>query len=253
VSISPTIFDSHADPGVGPGRDHIMTVALDTTHAVPTPEGIELVLRLAGPVPRALAWLTDVALRTGVLVLAGWVLGLLGHFGWGLMLILAFLLEWLAPAAFEVWADGSTPGKKALGLMVLHDDGTPVRWTAALVRNLLRAADFLPIAYGFGLISCLLSRDFKRLGDIAAGTVVVYRPPPPRDASIPKAVAVAPVRPLSLAEQRAILDFAERCSTLTPERAQEIAELAAPITGVADARATERVLQVANHLNGARS
>lgn len=231
-----------------------MPAALDTTRAVPTPEGIELVLRLAGPVPRALAWLTDVALRSGVLVLAAYLLGLFGHFGWGLMLVLAFLLEWLAPAAFEVWADGSTPGKKAMGLMVLHDDGTPVRWTAALVRNLLRAVDFLPLAYGFGLMACLLSRDFKRLGDIAAGTVVVYRTPPTRNAaSIPRASAAAPVRPLSLAEQRAVLDFAERCATLTPERAQEIAELAAPITGIADAHATERVLQIANHLNGTRT
>ncbi len=252
MSATSAISHPHADAG---GRMEIdrPEAALDTTRAVPTPEGIELVLRLAGPVPRALAWLTDVALRSGVLLLAAWILGLLGHFGWGLVLILAFLLEWLAPAAFEVWADGSTPGKKALGLMVLHDDGTPVGWTAALVRNLLRAVDFLPVAYGFGLMSCLLSRDFKRLGDIAAGTVVVYRAPPPRDVAIPKAAAVAAIRPLDLAEQRAVLDFAERCATLTPERAQEIAELAAPITGVADARATERVLQIANHLNGVRA
>jgi uncharacterized RDD family membrane protein YckC len=225
---------------------------LDTTRSVPTPEGIELVLRLAGPVPRALAWLTDTFLRFGVLLLAGWLLGMLGHFGWGLVLILAFLLEWLAPAAYEVWGDGSTPGKKAMGLMVLHDDGTPVGWPAALVRNLLRAVDFLPVAYGFGLLSCLLSRDFKRLGDIAAGTVVVYRMPPPRAAAIPPAPPVPAIRPLSLAEQRAVLDFAERRSSLTPERAREIAELAFPVTGAAPGRAAERLLEVANHLSGAR-
>jgi len=250
VSASSAISGAHADPGDRAPLDHIDTAVLDTLRAVPTPEGIELVLRLAGPVPRALAWLTDVLLRSGVLVIASWMLALLGHFGWGLVLILAFLLEWLAPAAFEVWADGSTPGKKALGLMVLHDDGTPVGWTAALVRNLLRAVDFLPVAYGFGLVSCLLNRDFKRLGDIAAGTVVVYRAPAPRAAAIPPAAAVAPARPLDLAEQRAVLDFAERCATLTPERAEEIAELATSVTGSANARATERVLQIANHLNG---
>lgn len=230
-----------------------MAAMLDTTREVPTPEGIELVLRLAGPVPRALAWLTDVALRTGVLGLLAWLLGVLGHFGWGLLLISAFLLEWLVPAAFEVVADGSTPGKKALGLMVLHDDGTPVGWSAALIRNLLRAVDFLPVAYGFGLISCLLNRDFKRLGDIAAGTVVVYRAPPPREAAIPPAASIAPQRALALSEQRAILDFAERLATLTPERANEIAALAAPVTGAADTRSTQRVLEVANHLNGSRA
>lgn len=225
---------------------------LDTTRAVPTPEGIELVLRLAGPVPRALAWLTDTLLRLGILAVAGWVLALLGQFGWGLLLIIAFLLEWLAPAAFEVWADGSTPGKKALGLMVMHDDSTPIRWSAALVRNLLRAVDFLPFGYGFGLIAMLLSRDFKRLGDIAAGTAVVYRIPPPEPVAIPPARAVAPSRPLNLDEQRAVLDFAERSATLTPQRAGEIAELARSITGEAPAGPTARLLEVANYLSGPR-
>lgn len=223
---------------------------LDTTRAVPTPEGIELTLRLAGPVPRALAWLSDLLLRLGTLMIAGWILALLGRFGWGTMLILAFLLEWLAAAAFEVWSDGSTPGKKALGLMVLHDDGTPVGWAAALVRNLLRAVDFLPLGYGFGLVSMLLNRDFKRLGDIAAGTVVVYRSPSHRPTTIPAAAPMPAPRALSLVEQRAILDFAERCVTLTPARAQEIATLAASITGAAPGHETERLLQVANHLSG---
>jgi uncharacterized RDD family membrane protein YckC len=226
---------------------------LDTTRAVPTPEGIELMLRLAGPVPRAIAWLTDLLLRLGVLLAAGWVLSMLGLFGWGAMLIVAFLLEWLAMAAFEVWADGATPGKRALGLMVLHDDGTPVGWPAALVRNLLRAVDFLPAVYGFGLVTMLINRDFKRLGDIAAGTVVVYREPSERTAAIPPATPLPAARPLSLEEQRAVLDFAERSATLTPERAQEIAELTTALTGAAAGRERERLLQIANHLHGRRA
>jgi uncharacterized RDD family membrane protein YckC len=197
-----------------------------------------------------MAWLIDLLLRGAIVLLAAWVLGMLGGFGWGIILILAFLLEWLAPAAFEVWADGSTPGKKALGLMVLHDDGTPVDWPAALVRNLIRAVDFLPIGYGFGLTTMLINRDFKRLGDIAAGTVVVYRAPALKPMSIAPAPAVPARRPLSLSEQRAVLDFAERCSALTPERAREIAELAVPISGAAPGRETERLLEIANFLSG---
>jgi hypothetical protein len=166
------------------------------------------------------------------------------------MLILAFLLEWLAMAAFEVWADGATPGKRALGIMVLHDDGTPVGWPAALVRNLLRAVDFLPAGYGFGLAAILVNRDFKRLGDIAAGTVVVYREPAERAAAIPAAPAVPALRPLTLEEQRAVLDFAERAPVLTPERAAEIATLAVALTGAAPGREAERLLEVANHLSG---
>jgi uncharacterized RDD family membrane protein YckC len=226
------------------------TSVLDTVRAVPTPEGIELTLRLAGPAPRALAWLIDFLLRIAVLLLAAWILGMLGGFGWGLILILAFLLEWLAPAAFEVWADGSTPGKKALGLMVLHDDGTPVDWPAAIVRNLIRAVDFLPVGYGFGLTAMLLNRDFKRLGDIAAGTVVVYRPAAQKPLSIPAAPAVPALRTLSLSEQRAVLDFAERSAALTPERAREIAELAVPVSGAPPGRETERLMEIANYLSG---
>lgn len=226
---------------------------LDTTRALPTPEGIEIVLRLAGPVPRALAWLLDFMLRAATLLVAAWILGMLGGFGWGVILILAFLLEWLAPAAFEVWAHGATPGKRALGIAVLHDDGTPVGWAAALVRNLLRAVDFLPIGYGFGLIAILLNRDFKRLGDIAAGTVVVYREASERAAIIPPAAPVPAARPLSLNEQRAILDFAERSVTLTPERAQEIAEIATPITGARPGYETQRLIEVANFLSGRRA
>jgi len=223
---------------------------LDTLRAVPTPEGIELTLRLAGPIPRALAWVIDFLLRAAILLFLALLLGRLGGVGWGTVLILAFLLEWLAPAAYEVWADGSTPGKKALGLMVLHDDGTPVAWAAALIRNLLRAVDFLPIAYGFGLIAMMANRDFKRLGDIAAGTVVVYRDPAHRLLAIPNARPVAARRALSLVEQRAVLDFAERCGALTPERAREIAELATPITGAGPGQETERLLEVANFLSG---
>ena len=225
---------------------------LDTTRPVPTPEGIELTLRLAGPIPRAAAWLTDFLLRLGVLLFAAWLLALLGVFGWGLMLILAFLLEWLALAAFEACAQGATPGKRALGLQVLHDDGTPVRWPAALVRNLLRAVDFLPAAYGFGLATMLVNRDFQRLGDIAAGTVVVYRAASEHAPAIPAAAPVPPARALTIEEQRTVLDFAERSPVLTPERAQEIALLAATLTG-APGREHERLLEIANHLSGRRS
>jgi uncharacterized RDD family membrane protein YckC len=223
---------------------------LDTIRAVPTPEGIELTLRLAGPAPRALAWLIDLLLRAAIILLAAWVLGMFGGFGWGIILILAFVLEWLAPAAFEVWADGSTPGKKVLGLMVLHDDGTPVGWPAALVRNLIRAVDFLPIGYGFGLATMLFSADFKRLGDMAAGTVVVYRAPALKPMPIAPAPAIPARGALSLSEQRAVLDFAERCSSLTPARAREIAELAVPISGAAPGYETERLLEIANFLSG---
>jgi uncharacterized RDD family membrane protein YckC len=165
---------------------------LDTTARIGTPEGIELTLRVAGPVPRGLAWLIDLFIRGVLLMLIGFAAGLLGQFGTAIMLLSLFFLEWLVPAWFEVNWNGATPGKRAMGLMVLHDDGTPVRWSAALTRNLLRAIDFLPFLYFIGWCAMVSNRDFKRLGDLAANTLVVYRDDKPKPLAIPQAPPSAP-------------------------------------------------------------
>jgi len=226
-------------------------VVLDTAHDVPTPEGIDIELRPAGPMARASAWLVDLLLRLGILITIWITAGLLGKFGLALTLLSAFFLEWLIPAWCEVRWNGATPGKKALGLMVVHDDGTPVRWPAALTRNLLRAVDFLPLLYLFGFVAMCLGRDFKRLGDHAAGTLVVFRPALGGSHDVPPAAALAPARALSLAEQRAIVDFAERSTALTADRAAELAEIAEPLVGTArGAAATERLIGIANYLLG---
>jgi uncharacterized RDD family membrane protein YckC len=226
---------------------------LDTAREIPTPEGIELNLRLAGPVARALAWAVDLLLRVAVFAVLGIPLAMLGKVGGGIYLILWFGLEWFYPTAFEVYFGGATPGKRALALMVLHSDGTPVGLPASLTRNLLRAVDFLPFLYGFGLLAMVLSRDFQRLGDIAAGTVVVYRELDLQHSAIPQAVPLQPARPLSATEQRTLLDLAARSQVLTPERAQELASLAPRLIGGRDdAAALGRVLSIANYLIGRR-
>ena len=224
---------------------------LDTARSIPTPEGIEITLTLAGPVPRALAWALDLGVRLALLGGISAVLAPTGRFGGAVFLLLAFFLEWLYPAVCEVYWRGATPGKKMLKLRVLHDDGTPVTWTAALIRNLLRAVDFLPMLYGFGLAAMLVNRDFKRLGDIAAGTVVVHDERAGRGAVIPQAAPLAPGITLSLTEQRAVLDFAERAPALTDARAEELAELATPLVGQArGSYARARLIQIANYLVG---
>jgi uncharacterized RDD family membrane protein YckC len=224
---------------------------LDTARRIATPEGIELELRLAGPVPRAAAWALDLLLRVAILILAYMVLGALGGFGTGAFLLVWFFLEWLFPAWCEVnWA-GATPGKKALGLAVLHDDGTPVGWPAALARNLLRAIDFLPLFYGIGFLTMVMNRDFKRLGDLAAGTIVVYREAKPRGFQVPEGAPLAPAVALTLPEQRAILDFAERAHGLTAERAEELAAIPRGLVGGASGpAASERLIRIANFLVG---
>jgi uncharacterized RDD family membrane protein YckC len=225
---------------------------LDTTRRVATPEGIELTLRLAGPVPRALAWSVDFLLRAALVLVVMMIASRFGRAGMGVVLIAAFFVEWLLPAWFEAMWRGQTPGKRMFRLAVLNDDGTPVRWPGALTRNLLRAADFLPFLYGVGLITMLMNRDFKRLGDLAAGTVVVYQAEKVAAArAIPQAPPQPPPLSLSPEEQRAVLDLAERSATFTRERFEELAEIPTPLVGraVRDAAAT-RMLSIANYLAG---
>jgi len=225
---------------------------LDTTRRVATPEGIELTLRLAGPVPRALAWSVDFLLRAALVLVVSLIASRFGRAGTGVVLITAFFVEWLLPAWFEAMWSGQTPGKRMFRLAVLNDDGTPVRWPGALTRNLLRAADFLPFLYGVGLITMLMNRDFKRLGDLAAGTVVVYQAEKVEAArAIPPAPPQPPPVSLSPEEQRAVLELAERSATFTRERFEELAELPTPLVGraVREAAAT-RMLGIANYLAG---
>ncbi|HEX6530081.1 MAG TPA: RDD family protein [Burkholderiales bacterium] len=225
---------------------------LDTTRRVATPEGIELTLRLAGPVPRALAWSVDLALRVVVVLVVMMLASQLGRAGWGVVLLAAFFVEWILPAVFEAQMGGQTPGKRFFGIAVLNDDGTPLRWPGALTRNLLRAVDFLPFFYAFGLVAMLLNRDFKRLGDLAAGTVVVYLSTEKEaQRKIPEAPPLAPPVPLDLDEQRAVLDLAERAAGLTKERVEELAALPTPLVGSLDGeRAAARLLGMANYLAG---
>jgi len=226
---------------------------LDTLRAITTPEGVELNLRLAGPMPRACAWAIDLALRAAILVVLMIAVSSLGELGIGIFLISAFLLEWIFPAVCEVHFDGATPGKKALGLRVVNDDGTPVDTAAAVIRNLLRAVDFLPLMYGVGLVSMLVNREFKRLGDLVAQTVVVYRDEARPAIAIPDAAPLSPAVPLSVEEARAILDYAERVPDLTAERAEELALIGEPLVAGAVptvAGVRDRLLGVANYLVG---
>ncbi len=229
---------------------HARRPALDTRYRVETPEGIDLILRPAGLVPRALAFAIDLAIRGLALLLMFIVLGLLGQFGMGLATILLFLLTWWYMVLFEVFNQGRSPGKQLLGLRVVHDDGTPVGWAASLTRNLLRFVDLLPFGYTFGILSCLAHPAFKRLGDIAAGTLVVYRDTPPARPNLPEAEALRAPFPLSLDEQRALLGFAERGESLSGARRDELAAILAEPLQVPAEQAQQQIHGIARGLLG---
>ncbi|WP_374509970.1 RDD family protein [Niveibacterium sp.] len=224
---------------------------LDTVREVSTPELIALRLHCAGPISRALAWFVDLAIRIGVYLVLAFPLSAFGKAGTGLILVGAFLIEWFYPVLFEVLAGGATPGKRALGLVVLNADGSPVGWAASMTRNLLRVVDFLPFFYAIGLVSMLATRDFRRLGDIVADTVVTYRRSATPLPIAPDAPRWRPHAPLSRTAQRAVLAFAERAPRLSPERAEELAEQAPMLTDDArGALAVSRLYGLAHYLSG---
>lgn len=207
-----------------------MDTPLDTLRAVETPEGVILTLRVAGPVARALAFGLDFLGRVMFYVLVSRILSALGEAGSGLLMLVVFVTEWFYPVLFEVLWSGRTPGKLALSLAVVHADGRPVSWGTSLLRNLLLFVDFLPVGYLLGLISMLVSEDFRRLGDHVAGTVVVYRDTAADLASsAEEATPRAPRTPLRPDEQRALLAYADRRAQWSPERQEELQAILADV------------------------
>ncbi len=218
--------------------------SLDTLYTVNTPEGINLTLSPAGPMPRMLAWVIDVLIRFVIYTVTFTVLAILGSSGTGIALIITFLVEWFYPVYFELFKNGQTPGKKSLNLYVVQDNGSPVTPAASMIRNLLRFVDFLPLLYGFGLASMLLNKRFQRLGDLVAGTVVLYKEEPLIEDLMESDEidhhAIVPPMSLKIEEQQTILQFRQRQLSLSKDRAEELAGLSGVL--VADAKAGEKTV-----------
>jgi uncharacterized RDD family membrane protein YckC len=89
-----------------------------------------------------------------------------------LLILLLFIIFYAYYFFFEWLWDGQTPGKRLMKLRVMQADGMPITYWHALVRNILRIADFLPFFYGAGGLIALLSTDNRRIGDLVAGTIV---------------------------------------------------------------------------------
>jgi uncharacterized RDD family membrane protein YckC len=159
--------------------------------------------------------------------------GLVG-FEVGAMLILFFALEWGYFVAFDLLRDGASPGKRAFQLRVIHQDGRPITWTDSVLRNLLRAADLLPMFYALGVVTMMIDSKFRRLGDLVAQTVVVYEPTTKLDnrkkSDSRVVIEGLPARPqLSMEERNAIALFHRRLPFVSEARASELAELLAPV------------------------
>lgn len=225
---------------------------IDSIRHVSTPEGVELELRSAGVYVRGAACMIDFSIYILVWLLTMLVLAIFGAFGIGVALILVFIMNWFYPVYFEVMHNGATPGKRIFGICVVMNNGTPVTWDASVLRNLLRFADLLPTAYLCGIVFMVCDRSSRRLGDLAAGTLVVYRDDVDRLPEIEEVDPVMPSVSLHQHEQRAIIEFAERRERWAPKRQQELANILEPLTQERDEVGAERLSGIATHLLGGR-
>jgi uncharacterized RDD family membrane protein YckC len=150
---------------------------LDTTVRLVTPERIVFSYPLAGPFRRFCAYLIDVGLWL-LLVIVATMLSLLlslgSPSGLGLAFVAYFVLTWGYGASCEGLFNGQTLGKRMVGIRVVSDRGVPITGAQAVLRNLVGVVDgILPFFFLLGLSSMVLTRKFQRLGDLAAGTMVV--------------------------------------------------------------------------------
>lgn len=230
-------------------------MSIDGRYRLETPENVELDFELSGPGSRFCALLLDITyqvLFTLALVLvlilsvSAWFQSVTRDFKeavrgegswlqWSIALVIVFLfLVWGGYFLFfELVMHGQTPGKRSMKLRVIREDGTPASATDLIVRNLLRLVDFLPAFYGLGGVVAFFHPMHQRLGDLAAGTIVVKEGEPDYRANA-DAKKVAVVVPHTISntelspEERRILSIflARRVEMLPQARTQMARQLA---------------------------
>ena len=211
---------------------------LDSRIEIVTPENIAFEYRVAGPFWRLPAYLVDLTIRAGIVVIiaivASFVFGIagLGTMGMGVALVGWFVLSWFYGGLFETFWNGQTPGKRMMSLRVLSIDGQPINAMQAVLRNVLRAVDAMPMMfYQVGLFTSMLNRRYQRLGDLACGTIVVVEDRPRLGSLVqvddPAARKLATELPADYVVKRslarALIQYMERRHLFAPSRRAEIA------------------------------
>jgi uncharacterized RDD family membrane protein YckC len=244
---------------------------IDTLQAIELAEGVEVRLRIAGPLQRGVALGIDWGVQIAGLVIV-WVILMIAGIGigftvsTGLGLLAWFFTWWWYPVFFEASKWGATPGKRMLGLRVVQTSGAPITFSQALVRNFLRVADAMPMlpsawlgglpipTMAFGLATCLATKRFQRLGDLAAGTVVIYDKvlPEPAVPAPPPMESSRPLRALRPEEVRAVVAFRERAGLWSEGRRAEIADHASELSGSKGSPGVARIMAMAHWLQEKR-
>jgi uncharacterized RDD family membrane protein YckC len=150
------------------------------TLVVHTAEGIEFSILLAGPVARFLAWCIDIACISLAAGTAGSLLRLFSVISLDLGMALVILVNFIIAIGYGIVCEwywrGQTLGKRVVRLRVVDEQGLRLQFSQVVIRNLLRVVDTLPLLYMAGGVACLMSGKSQRLGDMAAGTIVVRTP-----------------------------------------------------------------------------
>jgi len=226
-----------------------------------TPEGVKFVLSPAGLPVRTLAYAIDKTAQW-LLLITIFILSSFFRYSLGawIFLILSFGVDWFYHVIFELAFHGQSLGKRLTGIRVIKSSGAPIDPASSFLRNLLRFADTFMFFFPIALISMTTSRGFRRLGDWAGGTLVVYsktvtRFPQNITGLLAKYDPVSPPYNLSYDEKQAILNFARRYSLLGESRANEIAAIYAPYlqTDGSSLSNSACLLGIARNLSGEQS
>ena len=216
-------------------RSSFTAVFYEDRISVATPEGVILEATLAGVGSRFAAGFVDQLLKVAMfaaLALVGAAIesrtGTPGGVLAASVIVLVFLVQFGYDVLFETLASGRTPGKRWTGLRVVKSGGGPVGFVASAVRNILRIVDALPGFYLVGILAVLFTPNNQRLGDLAAGTLVVRDRG--RSTALPSSPAVAEtdadlwdVSAVTAEEVATVRRFLDRRATLTPEARDRLA------------------------------
>ncbi|MEN8680266.1 MAG: RDD family protein [Akkermansiaceae bacterium] len=229
---------------------------IDTLQTVELAEGMEIHLRTAGPFLRLIAWILDLVIEIIALMILNVGFNLIfpvmgGNVSQGIFLLSFFLIWWFYHVFFEISPWGATIGKRAFGLRVVNEAGGGITMGASMIRNFIRGVELL---IPFAPLIVFFNPRFQRLGDLAAGTLVVYSKPridpvipgPPPLEKVPVNLT------LSREEEAAVLSFRYRSGGWSEARRMELANHLEKMTGEVGPKGVSKLMGMAHWLEEQR-